>query len=253
MNAMSFDSNGEERFSPLVLARICGGIGLFGIAAGFFDIGYVHSHIMATGNPAATAQNLLAYQAMFRSGIALHLLMVLLNVVAEVVSFYIFRRVNPLIATVVLCCGLVGASVESLDMLASVLPLQIAGAGFMGPFNAAQRDGLSYLSLQLQQAGLLISFLFWGLDEILSGYLIFRSGFLPRVLGVLLSISGFLYLSDPLLTFGAPAVAAMVFPSGLAFCLPGELLSSLWLATVGLNVSRWNAWRTPAATQAVYA
>lgn len=252
MNAVGFDVN-AERFSPLVLARICGGIGLFGIAAGFFDIGYVHSHIMANGDPAATAQNLLASQAMFRSGIALHLLMVLLNVVSEVLGFYIFRRVNPLIATVALCCGLVGAAVESLDMLGSVLPLQIAAGGAMGPFNAAQRDGLSYLSLQLQQAGLLISFLFWGLDEILSGYLIFRSGFLPRVLGVLLSISGFLYLSDPLLTFGAPAVGAMVFPSGLALCLPGELLSSLWLATVGLNVSRWHAWRTPAATQAAYA
>lgn len=252
MNTMGWDLD-AERFSPLVLARICGGIGLFGIAAGFFDIGYVHSRIMANGNPIATVQNLLAYQAMFRSGIALHLLMVLLNVVSEVVGFYIFRRVNPLIATVSLCCGLVGASVESLDMLGSVLPLQIAVGGSMGPFTAAQRDGLSYLSLQLQQAGLLISFLFWGLDEILSGYLIFRSGFLPRVLGVLLSISGFLYLSDPLLTFGAPAVGAMVFPSGLAFCLPGELLSSLWLATVGLNVSKWHAWRAPAATRAAYA
>lgn len=252
MNAIDLELN-AERFSPLVLARICGGIGLFGIAAGFFDIGYVHSHVVA-GSPAATAQNLLAYQAMFRSGIALHLLMVLLNVVAEVLSFYIFRRVNPLIATVVLCCALVGASVESLDMLASVLPLQIAGSGFMGPFNAAQRDGLSYLSLQLQQAGLLISFLFWGLDEILSGYLIFRSGFLPRVLGLLLGISGILYLCDPLLTFGAPTVAAMLYPSGLVFCLPGELLSSLWLATVGLNVSKWHAWHAPPpATQAAYA
>src|ERR1700761_7233954 len=100
-----------ERFPPLVLARIVGGIGLFGIAAGFFDIGYVHSHIVAEGNAAATARNLLAYQPMFRSGIALHLLMVLLNVVSEVVGFYIFRRVNPLIATVSLCCGIVGASV----------------------------------------------------------------------------------------------------------------------------------------------
>lgn len=253
MNVIGFESN-AERFSPLVLARICGGIGLFGIAAGFFDIGYVHSHVVASGNPAATVQNLLAYQAMFRSGIALHLLMVLLNVVSEVVSFYIFRRVNPLIATVVLCSSLVGASVESLDMLGSVLPLQIAGSGVMGPFDAAQRDGLSYLSLQLQQAGLLISFLFWGLDEILSGYLIFRSGFLPRALGVLLTISGLMYLTDPLLTFGTPAVAAMIFPSGLALCLPGELLSSLWLATVGLNVNKWHAWRAPpAAEQAAYA
>ncbi len=235
----------SDRFSPLFLARVCGGIGLFGIAAGFFDIGYVHSHVVVGGDAAATAQHLLAYQGMFQSGIALHLLMVLLNVVAEVVGFYIFRRVNPLIATVALCCGLVGASVESLDMLGSILPLQIAGSDTLRGFSPAQRDVLSYLSLQLQQSGLLISFMFWGLDEMLTGYLIFRSGFLPRTLGVLLGISGFMYLSDPLLTFGAPALAALVFPRGLGLCLPGEFLGSLWLATVGLNVTGWYAWRDP--------
>lgn len=239
-----------ERFSPLVLARISGGIGLFGIAAGFFDIGYVHSHIMVSGDAAATARNLLAYEAMFRSGIAMHLLMVVLNVVAEVAAFFIFRRVNPVVATMVLCCALVGASAESLDMLGSVLPLQIATGHAAGAFNAAQKDAMSYLSLQLQETGLLISFLFWGVDELLTGYLIFRSGFLPRILGILLGISGFLYLSDPLLSFGAPAVARVVFPSGLALCLPGEFLTAAWMATVGLNVAKWRVWREPSgATQ----
>ncbi len=235
----------QGRFSPRVLARIYGGIGLFGIGAGFFDIGYVHSHIMVSGDAAATVQNLLAYQTMFRSGIALHLFMVQLNVLAEVIAFYIFRRVNPLIATMALCCGLVGAAVESLDMLGSLLPLQIVGGDVMGAFSAAQQHVLAYVSLQLQDTGLLISFLFWGLDEVLTGYLIFRSGFLPRILGVLLGISGFLYLSDPLLSFGAPAVGARVFPNGLVLCLPGEFLIALWMATVGLNVLKWQAWREP--------
>ncbi|MGH8233669.1 MAG: DUF4386 domain-containing protein [Rhodanobacteraceae bacterium] len=103
---MSLGKSESERFSPRVLARIYGGIGLFGIAAGFFDIGYVHSQIMVSGDAAATARNLLAYGPMFRSGIALHLLMVLLNVLAEVIAYYLFRRVNPLIATMALGCAL---------------------------------------------------------------------------------------------------------------------------------------------------
>jgi hypothetical protein len=120
----------------------------------------------------------------------------------------------------------------------------------LGAFSAAQRDAISYLSLQLQDTGLLISFLFWGLDEILTGYLIYRSGFLPRILGILLGISGFLYLADPLLTFGAPTVAGLVFPTGLALCLPGELLTALWMTTIGLNVAKWQVWRErPGATQ----
>ncbi len=244
MNTIAFDV-GPERFSPRALARVFGGIGLFGIAAGFFDIGYVYSHVMASGDAAATAANLLAHQTMFHAGLSLHLFMVLLNVVAAVIAFHLFRRVNPLVATVALCCAVVGAATESLDMLGSVLPLQIAGAGAMPAFGAAQRDVLTYVSLRLQHTGLLVSFLFWGLDELLTGYLMFRSGFLPRTLGVLLGISGFLYLVDPLSSFAAPALAAVVFPYALALCLPGEFLTALWMATVGLNADGWRAWFEP--------
>lgn len=241
MNAAA-SAMSPERYSPLALARIYGCIGLFGIAAGFFDIGFIHGHVVASGDAAATMQNLLAYQTMFRSGIALHLFMVLLNVIAEVIGYFIFRRVNPLVATLALCCGLVGAAVEGLDMLGSLLPLQIAGGNAMAAFSAAQQHALVYVSLQLQDTGLQISFLFWGLEEILTGYLIFRSGFLPRVLGVLLSIAGLLYLADPLLSFGAPAVGERLFPAGLALCLPGEFLIALWTATVGLNAAKWRSW-----------
>lgn len=249
---MIHNKTGSARYSPRVLARIYGGIGLFGIAAGFFDIGYIHSHVVVAGDTAATAHNLLAYGALFRFGITLHLMMVLLNVLAEVIAFYLFRRVNPLIATMALGCALVGASTEGLDMLGSLLPLQVAGGHAMGAFSAAQRSALSYLSLQLEDVGLLISFVFWGCGEVLTGYLIFRSGFLPRVLGLLLGLSGLLYLSDPLLSFGAPGIGAVLFPSALALCLPGELLVALWTATVGLNVAKWNLWseRPPYPTYA---
>jgi len=234
-----------ERFSPRLIARVWGGIGLFGIAAGFFDIGYVHGHILVSGDAAATAHNLLAHMTMYRCGIALHLLMVLLNVLAEVIGFFLFRRVSPLLATMALGCGLVGASVEGLDMLGSILPLQLQAGAASGGFNAAQLHELSYLSLRLQDAGLLISFLFWGCGEILTGYLIYCSGFLPRTLGVLLSISGLLYLADPLLSFAAPGVAAVIFPAVLALCLPGELLSALWMAIWSVDVCRWRAGSEP--------
>ena len=140
---------------------------------------------------------------------------------AEVIAFYLFRRVNPLIATIALCSAVVGAATESLDMRGSMLPLQIGGAGALAAFSAAQRGALSYVLLRLQHTRLLISFLFCGLDELLAGHLMFRRAFLPRILGVLLDISGFLSLADPLLTFAAPALAALVFPYRLALCLSG--------------------------------
>ena len=248
---MSPEGSSPERFAPRTLARIYGAIGLFGIAAGFFDIAYIRGRVLIGGDAIATAHNLLAYGALFRSGIALHLFMVMLNVVAEVIAFFLFRRVNPLIATLALASALVGASIESLDMLASLVPLHIAGEHTMAVFSPSQRDALSYLALQLQDAGLLISFLFWGLGELLTGYLIFRSGFLPRILGILLGISGLVYLSDPLLSFGCPALGTILFPGALALCLPGELLIALWTATVGLNVENWTQCsRAPRSRQA---
>jgi hypothetical protein len=77
---------------------------------------------------------------------------------------------------------------------------------------------------------------------VFSGFLIFRSRFLPRVLGVLLAISGLCYFTHGFLSFLAPTLDARLFPYILFPCLPGEGSISLWMATVGLNVAKWRAW-----------
>ena len=103
-----------------------------------------------------------------------------------------------------------------------------------------QLHAFAHFSTQLQQAVLLLSWVFYGFDELAGGFLIFRSGFLPRVLGVLLGISGLCYLSNGFLSFLAPSLDARL-SSYLSFaCLPWEL-SSLGMATVGLNVAKWRA------------
>jgi hypothetical protein len=103
-------------------------------------------------------------------------------------------------------------------------------------------QAFTQLSLQLQQAGLLLSWVFYGVDEIASGFLFFRSGFVPRALGVLLGLSGLCYFTHGFLSFLAPSADSRLYPYILFPCLPGEGLSSLWLATMGLNVAKWKAW-----------
>jgi hypothetical protein len=73
----------------------------------------------------------------------------------------------------------------------------------------------------------------------------FRSRFLPRAIGVLLSLAGFCYVTNSLLTFAAPALDAKIYPAILFACFPGEFLSSLWMATVGLNAAKWRRWISP--------
>ena len=100
-------------FSPLLLARILGILGLVGILTGAFDIGYVQSTLIVAGNPSATLHNMLAHETLFRLGFASHLFELVLNIPGEIIAFYLFRRVKVIVAAVALCCGVVGNSHRS--------------------------------------------------------------------------------------------------------------------------------------------
>jgi hypothetical protein len=237
-------SNSEsERFSPLLLARILGIAGLVGILTGAFDIGYVQNTLIVAGNPAATLHNILAHETMFRLGFSAHLFELLINILGEMIGFYLFRRVNVIVAAVSMCCGIVGIAVEAIALLIAYVPLTLATEGSaLGAFGPEQLHALAHISARLQQSGLLLSWVFYGIGELTGGFLFFRSGFLPRVLGVLLGIAGLSYFTHGILSFVAPSLDAVLYPYILFPCLPGEGLSSLWLATVGLNVAKWRAW-----------
>lgn len=230
----------SEPFPPRLLARILGILGLFGILTGAFDIGYVQSALIVPGNASATLHNLMAHETLFRLGFTSHLFELVLNIPGEVIAFFLFRRVNGIVAAIALCCGIVGISIEAVDLLAAYMPLTLAlGGNALGAFRPEQLQALTHLAAQLQQAGLLLSWVFYGIDELATGFLFFRSGFLPRVLGVLLALSGLCYFTHGFLSFLAPTLDARLYPYILYPCLPGEGLSSLWLATVGLNVDKW--------------
>lgn len=244
-------SNSEwDGIPPVLLARICGIFALGGILTGAFDIGYVQSTVVVAGNAQATMQNIAAHQTLFRLGFGAHLFEMVLNVGNEVLFFILFRRVNRILAMTALLCGFLGIAVESLNLLNAYAPLMLATAGnSLATIGSTQTHAWSYFFLQLQDAGLLISFVFYGLDEMLSGFLIFRSRFLPRIIGVLLGIAGLCYFTHSFLSFLAPSLDSRVYPYILYACLPGEGSTALWMAIVGLNFAKWKAWTNGPAAQ----
>lgn len=234
---------GSKAYSPLVLARTLGILSLVGIVCGAFDIGYVRNTLIVDGDASETIHNIMAHETLFRMGFAAHVVMLLCNIPNEIIGFILLKRVNLVVAAVCMCCGLVGTAIESVDMLNAYVPLSLAFEdGALSAFTPEQLQTLSYVSVQLQDTGLLISFVFYGLDELLFGTLIFRSNFLPRIVGVLLSISGLCYFTDGFVSFIAPRLHAQLLPYLLFPCLPGEGLFALWMAVKGLNVERWRAW-----------
>jgi Domain of unknown function (DUF4386) len=166
-----------------------------------------------------------------------------INIPNEVIFFLLLRRVNVVLAAIALGAGFVGISLEAVDMLAGWAPLQLAlGGTALAAFTPAQVLALSNTAAAFERSGLIMSWVFYGMDEILSGYLIFRSRFLPRVLGLLLALAGLCYFTDGFASFLSPALYAHLNPYILYPCAPGEALIALWLATMGLNVAKWWAW-----------
>jgi hypothetical protein len=232
-----------DDFSPRRMARLLGLVGLIGIVTGAFDIGYVQGHLLVQGNPAATLQNVAAHQALFRWGFSAHLFELVINIPGEIIGFLLLRRVNRTLAAIGLCCGVIGIAIEGVDLLAAYVPLKLAiESSALGAFSAEQIRGFANFAAQMEQAGLLLSWVFYGVDEMISGFLFFRSAFIPRVLGLMLALSGLCYFTHGFLSFLAPALDARLYPYIIFPCLPGEGLSSLWLAVMGLNLARWNSW-----------
>ena len=186
--------------------------------------------------------NILTHQTLFRLGFGAHLLLLLCNVPNEIIFFILMRRVNVVVAAVAMGCGLIGTAIESLDMLNAYVPLQLAiENGAVAAFTPAQVQSIAYLALQLQNVGLLISFVFYGLDEMLSGTLIFRSKFC-RACWVLLALAGFCYFTDGFVSFLSPGMSARIYPYIIYPCAPGETLIALWMAVMGLNLVKFRAW-----------
>src|SRR5271163_3991608 len=137
----------SERYSPLLLARILGILSLLGIVTGAFGIGYVEDSLILASNPSATLHNISAHETLFRLGFASHLFELVLNIPGEILGFFLLRRVNGIVAAIALCCGVVGISIEAVDLLAAYAPLKLAVQGSaLGAFSPDQIHAFSYLS-----------------------------------------------------------------------------------------------------------
>ncbi len=222
------------------LARIAGGLYLIVIVGGFFAVGYVPGAIVVSGDAVATARNILAHELLYRLGLAVHAMILLCNIPLAVIFYDLFRVVNRRVSLFVAFFTLVGSAIEGLNLLNQFAPLLLLGGGrYLSAFTSEQLQSLAYIPLELQTIGFNLALVFFGLYGLSIGYLIFKSTFLPRILGVLMVIGGLCYLTNSLATFLSPGFAASLFPyiqvpSGVA-----ELSLTLWLLIAGLNAQRW--------------
>jgi hypothetical protein len=226
--------------SPRTLARTAGGIYVLNVVGGAFAIGFVSAAILVPGDAAATARNLLAHELLYRVGLLAHLIIVALNVPLGVILYDLLKVVNRRAALLVLFFTLVGTAIEGANLLDQFTPLVLLHSGpYSNAVGAAQLQTLAYAPLDQQAGAYVVQQVIYAGYLLSAAYLIIRSSFLPRVLGALLALGAFCYLTYSFADVLSPAVAAHLVPyiqvpSGLA-----ELSLALWLLVVGVNVRRW--------------
>jgi hypothetical protein len=201
-------------------------LGIFALVA--------RSRMIVSGDAAATAQNIIASRSLFRLSIVSTFASPILLTVVVLLLYRLLKPVNKDMASLMVAFLLSGASITMLNELTHFAALDLlSDADYLKVFTPEQLQALSYQSLRLHGHGSNIAFIFWGLWLFPLGYLVFKSGFLPRILGVFLMIACGGYLIDSFAAFLGYNVSV-----GLYTAL-GEALFPLWLSLKGVNVEQW--------------
>ena len=225
--------------SPQVYARIGGVLYLIIIVIGFCSQFFVRDKLAVSGDVAATANNIAVSESLWRISIAGELILLVCAVALTLILYVLLRPVNKNLALLAVFFNLVEFPIEAVSKLCLFAALFLSGnADYLKAFEPHQLQALVKLSLKLHDYGFGIDLVFFGFACLVYGYLLFRSGYFPRTLGVLMAIAGLSYLANSFTLILAPAFAETIFLI-LVLALIGELSLCLWLIVKGVNVQRW--------------
>ena len=226
--------------SPRVLSRIGGVLYLIIIVLGLFGQAFIRDRIIVSGDATATAANIRSLEALWRFGIAAELVLLMCAVGLTLIFFVLLRRVSRDLTLLAVFFNLVAIAVEaaaSLNLVAALFPL--SNAEYLSAFQPEQLYAMASLSVQSHAYGFGVGLIFFGCECLVLGYLIFRSGYLPKALGVLMQIAGLSYLTNSFALLLAPDIASRLFPAILIPAFIGEASLCLWLLVKGVNVEKW--------------
>jgi len=220
-------------------ARNAGILYLILIVLGIFSYLFVHSSLIVPGDTATTVSNIMASESLFRGGIVSWLISETVFILLVLVLYKLLKPVNKNHALLMVVFVVVAVPISMLNELNKFASLLlVSGADYLTAFTADQLHGLAMFFLDLHEYGVNIDSIFFGLWLLPLGYLVFKSGFLPRILGILLMIGWFGYMIDFFTFFLAPSFHATV-ASIFQITDIGEFLFPLWLLIKGVNVEEW--------------
>ncbi|HEY4943695.1 MAG TPA: DUF4386 domain-containing protein [Rhizomicrobium sp.] len=221
-------------------ARVAGFLFLLSFVAGGFGEAYVPSLLIVATDAAATAHNIKAFDFLFRLSFAGYLVEAVCDIALALIFYELLKPAGRTLALLAAFFGLLSTALFAVtEIFYFAAPkLILGGAGYLKTFSPEQLDTLALLSLKLFVYGSAMFTVFYGIGWILRGYLIFRSGYLPRLLGLLMMLGGLAFVARNFALVLAPQ-----YPSAnlLLALFPGGLLLAFWLLVRGVNVAKWEA------------
>jgi Domain of unknown function (DUF4386) len=234
--------------SPRLYARIGGVLYLIIIIIGLYGEAFVRDRLIVSGDAAATAANIRSMESLWRFHIAAELFLLICAVILLAILFVLLRPVSRDLVLLATFFNLISIGVETASamyLLGALFPL--GNAAYLKAFTPEQLYAMVSLSLKSHGYGFGVSLIFFGCFCLVVGYLIFKSGFLPRAIGILMQIAGLCYLTNSFALIVAPKFADRIFPGILLPAFVGEASLCLWLIIKGVNAEKWkekaSAWR----------
>jgi hypothetical protein len=232
-----------NQIQAMTYAKIAGLLYLLIAISGGFSIGYMPSVIIEADNAAMTAQNMMDHQGLFRLGILGDIVVLLLEIVLTVIIYRLLKPINQTIAMIALFSRLAMSFVMGLNLLNYLIPFHLLNsAEKLGAFEIGQLQSLALVFLDAHQYGVYIWELFFGLHLIALGYLVFKSGYFPKVLGMMMGIGSFGYLLEGIgeITLTNNNIFSMLVIAFLVIATIGELSFTFWLLIKGINIEEWD-------------
>jgi len=222
--------------SPRSKARLAGVCeALEGVTSSYGQV-FILGKLVVFHNPAATAGNIAAHEKLFWIGFVSSILGVAFHIAWTLLFYQLFKPVHKTLAQLATLVSIIVCGLQALTAFLYLCPFLILNSGsYVTTLSAPQLQDLAILFFRFNAYAFEVDLVFFGFYCILTGYLIFKSTFLPRLLGVLLMVDGVgwaLYIYPPL---AAQLFTFIAAASGLA-----EIPLQLWLLIKGANSQRWN-------------
>jgi hypothetical protein len=234
----------NAEISPKAKARLAGFFLLVTVVLGIYAQGFISLRLVVPDDAAATAANILAHESLFRLAFALYLIEMTCQVTMTVLFYDLLKPVNKSVSLLTAILGLVGCTVKILSRLFFYAPLLILkDVHYLSVFDPKQLQALALLFLRVNEYAAAMAMIFFGFQALLKGYLITRSTFLPRILGVAIAAGGAGWLA-----FLSPPLGYRLFPYVAMLALVTTLAMVLWLLVRGVDEDRWKEQAVAAAS-----